>query len=173
MLRTFVYGLGRKVAPDFNIPLRFIFKICHAFRARTSPIFFSLRGYGGTHANKGACTHFRPLYTLRGAKVRPSFLLFGCAFVPSGSPRNPARQPGRTCPHKVSSLDAKRVPRISFAFDERQAFARVIPPIRQVSRDRANQFLNSRTRHSFPHARFTLLTPTILAYWTNCRFLVA
>jgi len=132
VLRTFVYGLGRKVAPKFCQSLRSLAKFCHAFRARTLDCFLFPAGLWSTHANKSACTRFGLLYTLRGAKVQPSLLLFGCAFVPSGSPRNPARQPGRTYPHKVSALNGKRFSRVSLPFDERHAFARVIPAFPSV-----------------------------------------
>ena len=99
VLRTFFSGLEQKVAPYFFQSLHSLQKICHAFCARTFDFFFSLRGYGQTHFKKSACTHFTRPYTLRGAKVPRSFLSFIRAFVPLGSPRNPARPAGRVRMH--------------------------------------------------------------------------
>ena len=172
MLRTLFCGLGRKVAPNFFHSFQSLQKICHAFRARTFDIFCSLRGNGQTHTKQSACTRFRLLYTLRGAAVQPSLLFFVRAFVPAGSPRNPARQQGRACPHKMSTLIAKRVPRISFAVNVRQAFARVIPPVRQVRQDSSYHFRNSFTCHSLPHARFTCLSRSSVSGRLFCLVIV-
>jgi hypothetical protein len=143
VLRTFVYGLGRKVAPDFCQSFHSLAKICHAFRARTFVYFVPCGAMVETHANKSACTRFTRPYTLRGAKVPRSLLSFMCAFVPSGSPRNPARQPGRTRMHfshrfiESSAFQRTRVTLDCFAF------ARVIPAFPSVRRISFAQVENS------------------------------
>jgi hypothetical protein len=53
MVRSaFFFRPDTKVAPKINITLRFIFNFCHTFCGRTPFVFFTLRGYGGTHFKK-------------------------------------------------------------------------------------------------------------------------
>lgn len=132
VLRTACSGLGRKVAPDFSQSLHSFTKICHAFRARTALMFCSLRGYGGLRFTCRACTRVVPPYTLRGAAVWHSLLSFVRAFDHRAPPATPHARWHALTRTKFSPLIAKRVPRISFAIDGRQAFARVIPAFPSV-----------------------------------------
>lgn len=162
VLRTVSYGLGRKVAPDFCQSLCSLAKICHAFRARTFESFVSLRGYGLTHASHRACTRFPRLYTLRGAKVPRSLLSFMRAFDTRARPATPHARVHALARIQVRSLIAKRLTRISFAINERQAFARVIASFHPVRRDGSDHFTDGFTRHSLLQGRSSRLQPTTL-----------